>query len=58
MDWDYHVSDLKKWDSPIVALYNFRYLPHNVLIDSEGKIIAKTLVGDQLQRILKIHLAE
>jgi peroxiredoxin len=58
MDWDYHVSDLKKWDSPLVELYNFRYLPHNVLIDSKGKIIAKTLVGDQLHTTLANHLAE
>lgn len=58
LDWKYHVSDLKKWDSPLVELYNFRYLPHNVLIDSNGRIVAKTLIGDQLHTTLANHLAE
>lgn len=56
--WPYHVSDLKKWDSPIVETYNFTYLPHNLLIDGEGKIIAKGLFGNKLEEVLAAHLAE
>ncbi|HAY88909.1 MAG TPA: TlpA family protein disulfide reductase [Bacteroidetes bacterium] len=58
LDWKHHVSDLKKWDSPVIESYNFRYLPHNVLIDSKGIIVAKSLLGDQLQAYLSSHVAE
>ncbi|NNJ56309.1 MAG: TlpA family protein disulfide reductase [Bacteroidia bacterium] len=58
MNWKYHVSDLKKWDSPIVETYNFKYLPHNLLIDQEGTIIAKGLFGNNLDKFLTSHLAE
>lgn len=56
--WENHVCDFKKWDSPLVSLYNFRYLPHNVLIDRNGIIIAKGLFGEDLANTLREHLAE
>ena len=56
--WKYHVSDLKKWESPIVETYNFKYLPHNLLIDQNGKILAKGLFGNKLDEFLTSHLAE
>jgi len=58
LSWASHVSDFKKWDSPIVEKYNFSYLPHNLLIDKNGKIVAKGLIGDKLAETLKAHLAE
>ena len=58
LEWESHVSDFKKWDSPIVTSYNFRYLPHNVLIDQDGKILAKGLFGTQLEEKLASLLAE
>jgi peroxiredoxin len=58
MTWTSHVSDFKKWDSPVVDLYNFRFLPHNVLLDSNGIIIAKNVLGTKLEEILKMHLAD
>jgi peroxiredoxin len=42
------VSDLKFWTSPVVKLYNIQEIPNTVLIDKEGKIIAKKLKGDSL----------
>jgi len=48
-----HVSDLKMWDSPIVALYNIDGIPHNLLLDPDGKIIAKDLLGNDLSAKLK-----
>jgi thiol-disulfide isomerase/thioredoxin len=56
--WESHVSDFKKWDSPVVTSYNFSYLPHNLLLDSEGEIIAKGLIGDQLLDTLAAHMAD
>ena len=42
------VSDLQRWESPVVKLYQVQAIPYNVLIDREGKIIAKGIKGDDL----------
>lgn len=42
------VSDLKYWDCEAGKLYGVRSIPHNVLIDKNGIIIAKNLRGDDL----------
>lgn len=51
--WPNHVCDFKFWQSPVVALYNFNSIPTNVLIDKEGKILAKNLRGDDLEKELE-----
>lgn len=51
--WENHVCDFKFWQSPVVALYNFNAIPTNVLIDKEGKIIAKDLRGEALENKLE-----
>ena len=51
LTWN-HVSDLKFWNSAVVPLYNIEGIPSNVLIDPEGKIIAKDLRGQDLQNKL------
>lgn len=43
--WDYHVSDLKKWESEPAAAYGVRSIPRTFLIDREGKIAAINLRG-------------
>ena len=43
-----HVSDLKFWNSEVVSLYGISGIPFNVLIDPQGKIIAKELRGEAL----------
>jgi thiol-disulfide isomerase/thioredoxin len=50
--WKNHVCDFKFWQSPVVALYNFNSIPSNVLIDKEGKILAKNLHGEDLDKKL------
>ena len=47
MSW-IHVSDLKYWKSEAARLYNVGSIPYTVLIDKEGKIIAKGLRGEAL----------
>ncbi|NLI35325.1 MAG: redoxin domain-containing protein [Bacteroidales bacterium] len=47
------MSDLKGWQSAGAALYNVRSIPATVLIDQNGKIIAKDLRGEELQTKLK-----
>ena len=44
------MSDLKGWESEGAKVYNIRAIPANVLIDQEGKIIAKDLRGDDLYK--------
>ncbi|MCF3110972.1 AhpC/TSA family protein [Niabella sp. CC-SYL272] len=46
------VSDLKKWESPVVPMYKFGGIPFNVLIDPQGKIIAEGLRGMDLENKL------
>ena len=43
------VSDLKNWESTVVALYQFDGIPFNVLVDPQGKIIATGLRGQELE---------
>lgn len=52
LSWKNHVSDLKFWQSPVVALYNFNSIPTNVLLDKKGNIIAKNLRGEELEKKL------
>ncbi len=48
-----HVSDLKGWENAAAALYAVRSIPDNFLIDKEGKIIAKSLRGEELSAKLE-----
>ncbi len=45
--WEYHVSDLKKWESLPAAAYGVRSIPRTFMIDREGKIAALNLRGAQ-----------
>ncbi len=54
--WPYHVSDLKAYDSEVVALYGVRSIPYNYLIDGDGKILAVNLRGGQLSQTLQKYL--
>jgi thiol-disulfide isomerase/thioredoxin len=51
--WPNHGSDFKMWDTPSRALYNFSSIPHTVLVNKEGMIIASGLRGEQLEQKLK-----
>jgi len=42
------LSDLKFWDSGAAKLYGVRAIPQNFLIDPNGKIVGKTLIGKEL----------
>lgn len=46
------VSDLKGWKTELGAAYAVNSIPHTVLLDKEGKIIATDLRGDQLSEKL------
>ncbi|GAB4243627.1 MAG: hypothetical protein Kow0027_02860 [Saprospiraceae bacterium] len=48
----HHVSDLKGWANAAAQLYGVRSIPHTVLLDKDGKIIARNLRGPELEQKL------
>ncbi len=55
LTWDYHVSDLSKWESIHAAIYGVRSIPKTFLIDREGNIAyinPRNNLETQLQKLL------
>lgn len=52
LDWN-HVSELKAWDAEIARKFNVSSIPFCVLLDKDGKIIAKNLRGEALDAKLR-----
>ena len=50
--WQNHVSDLKGWQSAGGRLYGINSIPATVLIDAEGKVLARNLRGAELEQKL------
>lgn len=48
-----HISDLGMWSSSVVKLYNISGIPFSVLLDKEGKIVAKGLRGEELENAIR-----
>jgi thiol-disulfide isomerase/thioredoxin len=48
-----HASDLKGWKSDLAKEYGIRSIPTSFLVDADGKIIAKDLRGDALDKKLE-----
>jgi len=46
------VSDLKFWNNEVAQLYNITAIPANFLLDPEGRIIARDLRGEALDKKL------
>lgn len=49
----YHVSDLNGWNNEVGKMYAVRAIPHTILLDKEGTIIAKNLRGAELRAKLE-----
>lgn len=47
-----HVSDLQYWKNAVAVQYGVQAIPQNYLIDPAGKIIAKNLRGEDLDKKL------
>ncbi|WP_346857143.1 TlpA disulfide reductase family protein [uncultured Draconibacterium sp.] len=56
LNWPYHISDLKGWQSKHAAVYGVRSIPSNFLIDENGIIVAKQLRGPALGATLKKYV--
>ncbi len=57
MEWN-HVSDLKKWESAVIPVYELDAIPMTYLLDKNGIIIAKNLRGPDLENKLADILAK
>ena len=44
-----HVSDLKGWQNAAAQLYGVRSIPATILLDREGRIVARNLRGEALR---------
>jgi peroxiredoxin len=47
-----HVSDLASWNNAVAQLYRVQSIPQNFLVDPTGKIVAKDLRGEELEKKL------
>ncbi len=55
MTWK-HISDVKGWECEGSVLYGVPAIPHTVLIDREGIIVAKKLHGEELREAIEALL--
>jgi peroxiredoxin len=53
LSWPNHVSDLKYWSSAAGRLYGISSIPSTVLVDREGKVVARNLRGRELENKLE-----
>ena len=42
-------SNLKFWKDPVAQMYQIKYIPYMVVLDSEGVIVAKNIRGEELR---------
>lgn len=47
-----HVSDLQYWKNAVAVQYGIQAIPQNYLLDRDGKIVAKNLRGEELDKKL------
>ena len=56
LTWN-QVSDLKGWENATSDVYGIKAIPSNMLLDKDGKVIAKNIFGkrlsDKLAKLIK-----
>lgn len=52
LDWPLHVSDLKGWQSDAARTFGVSSIPANLVIDKNGKILAKNIRGEELDKFI------
>ena len=56
LSWENHVSELKGWNCSAATEYGVAFIPQNFLIDTDGKIVAKNLNGNDLRIFVENYL--
>lgn len=59
LEWPYHMSDLnpRQWGSAVCPLYGIQFIPQAMLLDPDGKVIAKYNHGEEAVEDLKKLMA-
>jgi peroxiredoxin len=52
LEWT-QVSDLRHWKNRVALMYGITFIPQNFLIGPDGKIVAKNLMGEDLNKKLQ-----
>ena len=55
LSW-HHVSDLQRWESAVIDLYEVERIPANFLVNPQGVIIEKDIFGEEIERALEKYL--
>ncbi len=50
------VSDLKYWQSEPAQIYGVKSIPHTIIIDPNGIIVGKNIIGEELDKFLEKNL--
>ena len=50
------MSDLKGWDNAIARHFNVTSIPHTIVVDQQGKILARDLRGEKLKAFVEEKL--
>ncbi len=55
LDW-VHVSDLGFWNNEVAKQYHVRFVPQNIFVDQEGKVIKRHASEEEIVELLKANL--
>lgn len=50
------ISDLQYWNSAAAKLYHVKYIPQNIFVDSEGKIIKRKVTEEEMVSFIEEQL--
>lgn len=50
------LSDLQGWENAAARMYNVNSIPHTIVVDANGTILAEGLRGEQLDEFIKENL--
>src|SRR5690606_15345521 len=53
-----NISDLKAWSSDLIIDYRIKAIPSSVVLDPDGKMLAKNLRSKELEDVLKTILTK
>ena len=56
--WEYHVSDLRKWDAAPAREYGVSSIPRTFLVDKKGNLAGDNLHGADLEAKINELLAQ
>lgn len=52
----HHVSDLGYWENAVAKQYYVRFVPQNIFVDQNGKIIKRHVSEDEIEALLEEYL--